>query len=207
MNPGSCCCNVLWFILVGWHLGLVWCFLGLVWCITIVGIPFGTQAFKIGCFIFWPFGKDIVEKTGGADGCDCFLNFLWIIFGGLFLCIAAAIEGVFCFITIIGIPFGLQLFKLAHISLVPFGRRVIESDAIPTTNTATTTTQPIVVVQPVVAIPPGDKPPQYAPLEPPQYVPPQPQPPQYAPPQPQPPQYVPPPQYTSDYNAPNGHFI
>ena len=206
MNPGSCCCNVLWFILVGWHLGLVWCFLGLVWCITIVGIPFGTQAFKIGCFIFWPFGKDIVEKTGGADGCDCFLNFLWIIFGGLFLCIAAAIEGVFCFITIIGIPFGLQLFKLAHISLVPFGRRVIESDAIPTTNTATTT-QPIVVVQPVVTIPPGDKPPQYAPLEPPQYVPPQPQPPQYAPPQPQPPQYVPPPQYTSDYNAPNGHFI
>ena len=206
MNPGSCCCNVLWFILIGWHLGLVWCFLGLVWCITIVGIPFGTQAFKIGCFIFWPFGKDIVEKVGGADGCDCFLNFLWIIFGGLFLCIAAAIEGVFCFITIIGIPFGLQLFKLAHISLVPFGRRVIESDAIPTTNTATTT-QPIVVVQPVVTIPPGDKPPQYAPLEPPQYVPPQPQPPQYAPPQPQPPQYVPPPQYTSDYNAPNGHFI
>ena len=206
MNPGSCCCNVLWFILIGWHLGLVWCFLGLVWCITIVGIPFGTQAFKIGCFIFWPFGKDIVEKTGGADGCDCFLNFLWIIFGGLFLCIAAAIEGVFCFITIIGIPFGLQLFKLAHISLVPFGRRVIESDAIPTTNTATTT-QPIVVVQPVVTIPPGDKPPQYAPLEPPQYVPPQPQPPQYAPPQPQPPQYAPPPQYTSDYNAPNGHFI
>ena len=177
MQAGSCCCNVLWFIFVGWHMGLVWCFLGVVWCITIIGIPFGLQAIKIGCFIFWPFGKDIVEKEGGADGCDCFLNFIWIIFGGLFLAFFSALEGVILCITIIGIPCGMQLFKLAHISLVPFGRRVVEESPGAIIVTQTTNLQPIVVVeQPTVNIStnqaPSYGPPQYAP--PPQYAKPQP---------------------------------
>ena len=195
MKQGSCICNVLWFIFAGWHLGLCWCFLGLIWCCTIIGIPFGLQAFKIGCFIFWPFGKEILEKQGGADGCDCFLNFLWIIFGGLFLCIGAAIEGALFCITICGIPCGMQLFKLAKISLTPFGRQVVDSPNSQDYNTI----QPIVVVQPTVVTSPQPQGPQYIPPS-------QPQGPQYIPPsQPQygPPQYGNQPQY----HPPNGNLI
>jgi len=130
MNGGNCCCNILWLIFGGFFLGLSWCFLGLIWCITIIGIPFGTQAFKIGIFIFWPFGKEIVEKEGGSSGIDCILNVVWFIFGGAFLCIASAIDGVLFCISIFGIPCGLQLFKLAGVACAPFGKEIIESKPI-----------------------------------------------------------------------------
>ena len=171
MKAGNCCCNVLWFLFAGLHLGLFWCILGCLWCITIVGIPFGLQAIKIGCFIIWPFGKDIVEKEGGADGCDCFLNFLWIILGGFILCFVALLEGLIFCVTIIGIPCGLQLFKLAKISLVPFGRKVVEEgEGGVTIVNNVTTLQPIVVVQPTQG--PVNGPPQFV-SPPPQYNPPQ----------------------------------
>ena len=73
--------NILWFIFAGFWQGVSWCLVGLVWCITIVGIPVGTQCFKMAGLAFFPFGKE-VEYGGGAG--SAVLNVLWVLFGGVF---------------------------------------------------------------------------------------------------------------------------
>ena len=107
---------------------------GLLYCISIIGIPFGVQAFKIGCFVLWPFGKKQVDKTSENNlicaCCSCFCNVIWFIFGGIVLGLFTAFTSIFFFISIIGIPFGVQLCKLALISFCPFGKEVV--DDVPT---------------------------------------------------------------------------
>jgi len=114
--------NVLWFVFAGFWQGLAWIIVGLLWCVTIVGIPMGVQCFKLACLAFFPFGKQVV--SGGRLG-SCLLNVLWMIFGGLPIAVAALLNGVLLCITIIGIPFGLQCFKLAQLAFMPFGARVV----------------------------------------------------------------------------------
>ena len=113
--------NILWFIFGGLPLGLGWVLVGLLWCITIIGIPVGKQCFKLAGLAFFPFKKE-VEYGGGAP--SLVLNVLWIIFGGLVLALEALIIGVIFCITIVGIPFGMQCFKLAKLALMPFGAEV-----------------------------------------------------------------------------------
>ncbi|MGL5576984.1 MAG: YccF domain-containing protein [Sarcina sp.] len=115
--------NIVWFIFGGFLQGLGWIGIGLLWCITIIGIPVGVQCFKLASLQFFPFGKQIITKDDGAT--SFLLNILWLIFGGLVLAISNLITGVVLCITIIGIPFGLQSFKLAKLSLMPFGKDVI----------------------------------------------------------------------------------
>ena len=107
---------------------------GLLYCISIIGIPFGVQAFKIGCFVLWPFGKKLVDKTSENNFCcaccSCLCNVIWFIFGGILLGLFTAFTSIFFFISIIGIPFGVQLCKLALISFCPFGKEVV--DDVPT---------------------------------------------------------------------------
>ena len=110
--------NILWFIFAGFWQGVSWCLVGLVWCITIVGIPVGTQCFKMAGLAFFPFGKE-VEYGGGAG--SAILNVLWFVFGGVFLALEALLNGVLLCITVIGIPFVLQCFKQAKLALLPFG--------------------------------------------------------------------------------------
>lgn len=118
----SCLGNVIWFLFGGFFLGLGWAFAGILCCITIVGIPLGIQCFKFAELSFFPFGREI-EYGGGPV--SLLANILWLIFLGIPLAIEAATLGlVFC-ITIIGIPFGLQCFKLAKLALMPFGARVV----------------------------------------------------------------------------------
>ena len=109
--------NILWFLLTGLWLGLSYIILGLLWCITIIGLPFGKQCFKLAKIIFWPFGKEVKADFSK----HAVLNVLWIILGGLELCIAFLLGGLLWCITIIGIPFGKQCFKFAKLSLMPFG--------------------------------------------------------------------------------------
>lgn len=117
----GCLGNVLWFILGGCISGFSWLFTGCLWCITIVGIPVGKQCFKLARLSFFPFGKRIVY--GGNTG-TMLLNILWIVCSGQILAMEFALLGlVFC-ITVVGIPFGLQFFKLAKLALMPFGSRV-----------------------------------------------------------------------------------
>lgn len=117
----SCIGNVLWFVFGGLWMGLSWALLGVLWCITIVGIPVGVQCFKMAGLAFFPFGKEI-DYGGGAG--SLLLNIVWIIFGGLALAVEAALIGVLFCITIVGIPFGKQCFKLAKLALMPFGAQV-----------------------------------------------------------------------------------
>ena len=109
--------NILWFIFTGFFTGLMWFFLGLLWCITIIGIPFGKQAFKLARLAFWPFGT-VVNKNFGAHP---IMNILWIILGGFMLGLMYLFMGLIWCITIIGIPFGKQCFKLASLGFTPFG--------------------------------------------------------------------------------------
>ncbi len=117
----GCLGNILWIIFGGLMSALGWLLTGLLWCITIVGIPVGVQCFKFAGLALAPFGRE-VEYGGGAG--SLILNILWIIFGGLELAIGSALCGVVCCITIVGIPFGLQHFKLAKLALMPFGANV-----------------------------------------------------------------------------------
>lgn len=117
----SCLGNVLWFVLCGLGQGLSWIVVGVLWCCTIVGIPVGVQCFKLASLSFMPFGKNIVYKGGAGS---LLLNILWLLFGGLPLAATIAMNGLLLCITIIGIPFGMQCFKLAKLALMPFGAEV-----------------------------------------------------------------------------------
>ncbi|MGI5893624.1 MAG: YccF domain-containing protein [Candidatus Merdivicinus sp.] len=120
----GCIGNILWFVLGGFLLGLGWLLAGILWCITIVGIPIGVQCFKFAKLAFFPFGKEI--RYGGGVG-SLLLNIIWLLVSGIPLALEAALIGVVFCITIIGIPFGLQCFKIAKLALMPFGSEVVES--------------------------------------------------------------------------------
>ena len=114
-------CNVIWFIFAGIWLTLAWALVGVLWCVTIVGIPIGVQCFKMARLALAPFGTEV--EYGGHFG-SLLLNVLWIVFGGLELCIVALVAGAVCCITIVGIPAGIQSFKFAKLALMPFGSSV-----------------------------------------------------------------------------------
>lgn len=117
--------NIIWLIFGGLILGLCYWFTAIVYCITIIGIPFGIQLFKIGSMMFHPFGYEIFSEGGVGSGC---LNIIWIIFGGLELALSHLLLGLLFCITIIGIPFGLMHFRLAWLALVPFGKKIVKEN-------------------------------------------------------------------------------
>ena len=116
--------NILWFVFGGFFSGLAWWVSGALWCLTIVGIPYGRQCFKFASLSFSPFGKEI-EYGGGAP--SAIANIIWLFLNGIPMALSnAAIGAVWC-ITIVGIPFGKQFFKIAKLALMPFGSRIIEN--------------------------------------------------------------------------------
>lgn len=114
--------NIIWMLFGGIFTALYWLLAGCLLCITIIGIPLGRQAFKMASLTLAPFGKSI-EYGGGAP--SLIANIVWLIAAGLPMAVSYLIAGVFNCITIIGIPFGLQAFKIAKLSLLPFGARVV----------------------------------------------------------------------------------
>ena len=127
--------NILWLIFGGFELALGWFVGAIVMFISIVGIPFGRAAFNIGIYTLLPFGNEAISRyqlTGEEDigtGPLGFIgNVIWFIFAGIWLAIAHFVVGVVCFITIIGIPFGIVHFKLMRISLAPIGMAVVPKD-------------------------------------------------------------------------------
>ena len=122
--------NLLWFLLAGIWLALGYVVAGIVLCITIIGIPFGVQAFKLAAFTLWPFGKSVVRSAEG--GClEVGFNVLWLILFGWAIFLAHLAAGLLLCLTIIGIPFGVQAFKLSVFALWPFGRSVLDVDSLP----------------------------------------------------------------------------
>ena len=113
--------NLLWFVLAGLWMGLAWVLAGALWCVTIIGIPVGVQCFKFAQLAFWPFGREVVQ--GGGTG-SLLLNIVWLLVSGVTLAALHMVCGLVLCITIVGIPFGLQCFKLAKLALFPFGSSV-----------------------------------------------------------------------------------
>ncbi|WP_367375271.1 YccF domain-containing protein [Pseudomonas lini] len=127
--------NFLWFILGGVIMGLSWWLLGAVAFLTIVGIPWGRACFVIGTFSFFPFGKEAVNRKDlsnkedlGTSGLGVVGNVIWFLFAGIWLAIGHVISALMCFITIIGIPFGIQHLKLASIALAPIGKTIVSKE-------------------------------------------------------------------------------
>ncbi len=114
--------NIIWLLLGGIVMALLWAVSGIVLCITIIGIPFGIQCFKIAGLVLWPFGRQIISGNFGVGG--MLLNILWLIVFGLELAFSHFVIGLVYCITIVGIPFGLQHFKLAKLGLLPFGAEI-----------------------------------------------------------------------------------
>jgi uncharacterized membrane protein YccF (DUF307 family) len=114
--------NILWLIFGGLIAGLGYILGGLLTCITIVGIPFGIQAVKIGVATFAPFGKQIVELPEANRPLRLILNVIWLVLFGWEIALAHATSALILAITIIGIPFALQHLKLIPLALLPFGR-------------------------------------------------------------------------------------
>ena len=117
----GCLGNLLWFLCGGFISGLSWALVGCLWCLTVIGLPVGMQCFKFAALSFFPFGKD-VQYGGGAV--SLLMNIVWLVAGGIPLAIEHAVFGVILCVTIVGVPFGLQHFKLAKLALMPFGADV-----------------------------------------------------------------------------------
>ena len=98
---------------------------GFALAITIVGIPFAFQSFKLGILMLAPFGSHAVKKEGGIGCLWSIMNIIWFFVGGIWITISHFLFGVLFYITIIGIPFGQQHFKLARLALTPFGKEII----------------------------------------------------------------------------------
>ena len=105
--------NLIWFLLGGFLLGLGWIIAGILWCITIIGIPLGIQCFKIAGVA--------IKVVNNGSAMSLLLNILWICISGVELAVAHLIIGFLFCITIVGIHFGKQHFKLAQVALMPFG--------------------------------------------------------------------------------------
>ena len=117
--------NLIWLIFGGLFAALGYLFGGIVLCITVVGIPFGLQCFKLAGLVLWPFGKKVVSDSSQSGCLSVLANIIWIIFGGLEVALTHIIMGALLYISIIGIPWGRQHFKLLEISLMPFGKTVV----------------------------------------------------------------------------------
>lgn len=124
--------NVLWFILGGFITGCLWLLGGLLLAITIVGLPWTLAAWRVAGFAFAPFGREVVDRSAitgrhdlGTGPLGLLLNVVWIVFGGWHIALAHLVIGALQAITIIGIPFAIQNFKLAVVALTPVGKTVI----------------------------------------------------------------------------------
>jgi len=116
--------NILWLILGGLVTAALYFIAGLLLCVTIIGIPFGVQLFKFAAFSLMPFGHEVTTKE--SSGClSAVFNVVWIVCGWWEIAIVHAVCGLVFFVTIIGIPFGIQHFKIAGMSLLPFGRTIL----------------------------------------------------------------------------------
>jgi uncharacterized membrane protein YccF (DUF307 family) len=118
--------NLIWLIFGGFLIFIEYMVAGFLLCLTIIGIPFGIQVFKLAWLALWPFDKTIGYK-GYAPGClSTLMNLIWLLVGGIWIAATHLIFGLLLGITIIGIPWAKQHFKLMSLALTPFGREVVE---------------------------------------------------------------------------------
>lgn len=116
--------NIFWLLLGGIIIALIYYIVGLLMCITIIGIPFGVQLFKLGTYVMWPFGHELVNGPREPGCMSVLMNLIWILLGWWEIAILHLVFGLLFCITIVGIPLGLQHFKIAIASIFPFGKEI-----------------------------------------------------------------------------------
>ncbi|MCG8528134.1 MAG: YccF domain-containing protein [Opitutales bacterium] len=114
--------NILWFVLGGFLIPLIYLFSGLLLIITIVGIPFGIQCIKLAALGCFPFGKEVIDKESINGFWAIVFNIIWILVGGFWIAVVHLTLAIILGITIIGIPLAKQHIKLTAVSLIPFGK-------------------------------------------------------------------------------------
>ncbi|MEH6308633.1 YccF domain-containing protein [Olivibacter sp. CPCC 100613] len=119
--------NLIWLLCGGFLAALGYLIGGIVLCLTIIGIPFGIQCFKLAAIVLFPFGKRVVNSPSSSGCLNLVANLIWILCGGLYTALNHLFWAFILAITIIGIPFAKQHLKLLEISLSPFGKKVVEN--------------------------------------------------------------------------------
>jgi uncharacterized membrane protein YccF (DUF307 family) len=119
--------NLIWLVVCGWWMALLYLVAGVIMCVLIITIPFGLQAFKLSGFMLWPFGRTVVRRPDAGAG-SVVGNVLWLVLVGWELAVGHLVSAFLLAITIIGIPLALANLKLVPISLLPFGRKVVPED-------------------------------------------------------------------------------
>lgn len=116
--------NIIWLVFGGLFSAIGYVAGGVALCCTIVGIPFGLQCFKLAGVVLWPFGREIYSSSSNTGCLSLLFNIIWLLCGGFWTAVNHLIFGILFCITIIGIPFGRQHFKLIEVSLMPFGKHI-----------------------------------------------------------------------------------
>lgn len=118
--------NIIWLVFGGIFIALEYVLSGIVLCLTIIGIPFGFQCFKLAALALFPFGREVREKPQASGCLNLVFNIIWIFMSGIWIALTHLFFGILLFITIIGIPFARQHFKLMELAFTPFGKEIIE---------------------------------------------------------------------------------
>ena len=116
--------NIIWLIFGGLFVALEYFVAGFILCVSIIGIPFGLQCFKIGMLTLMPFGREVREVPGQTGCLSLVFNIIWIVIGGIWIALTHLFFGILLAITIIGLPFAKQHFKLMSLSFTPFGKEI-----------------------------------------------------------------------------------
>jgi uncharacterized membrane protein YccF (DUF307 family) len=117
--------NIIWMVFGGIIISVEYIIASLLLMVTIIGIPFGLQTLKLAVVALWPFGTEIRLKSGNTGCISTLLNLIWILIGGIWIALTHLVFGVLFAVTIVGIPFALQHFKLAGLALTPFDKEII----------------------------------------------------------------------------------
>jgi uncharacterized membrane protein YccF (DUF307 family) len=118
--------NIVWLILGGFVVIIAYLLGGILLCLTIIGIPFGIQCFKLAGLALWPFGREIREKEPPSGALAVIMNVIWIILPGLELAVFHLLTALLLAITIIGLPLAAQHLKMTRLAILPFGFEVRE---------------------------------------------------------------------------------
>ena len=116
--------NIIWLLFGGIFIAIEYLISSILLMITIIGIPFGLQTLKLSVLALWPFGSEVVTVDNPTGCLNTLMNVIWILIGGIWIALTHVCFGLLFFITIIGIPFGRQHFKLAGLALTPFGKQI-----------------------------------------------------------------------------------
>ena len=117
--------NIVWLIFGGLIVFVEYMIASFILCVTIIGIPFGVQCFKIGLMSLMPFGREVRDVPGDSGCLSTIFNVIWIVVGGIWIALTHLFFGILLAITIIGLPFAKQHFKLMSLSFTPFGKEIV----------------------------------------------------------------------------------